>query len=232
MLDILANNDWERPIYFTGGANADEEYIWLKDYLQLDGLAYKLVPIKTSMGKKSLFDMGRIDPEKMYSNIQKWNWRNINDGKIYLDEQTKRNSISMRNALLRLSETFAKKGDTVKALEILDLSIDKMPIKDFDHYSLSIGYPEAYYRLKDTQKARESSRILIDLFKERLIWLSTFSTNDTDLIFDDIDTNLYMYRNIITQAEDGEVDKEYIENLQDEFVNIVKLFNHLIPDEE
>ena len=47
MLDILANNNWEKPIYFTGGAQADEEYIWLKDYLQLDGMTYKLVPILT-----------------------------------------------------------------------------------------------------------------------------------------------------------------------------------------
>ena len=232
MLDILANNDWERPIYFTGGANAAEEYLWLKDYLQLDGLAYKLVPIKTPMEKKSLFDMGRIDPEKMYNNIQKWNWRNINDGKIYLDEQTKRNSISMRNSLLRLSEAFGKKGDTAKALEILDLSLNKMPIQDFDHYSLSLGYPEAYYRLKDTKKAREVSRTLIDLFKEKLIWLSTFDTTDTELIFEDIDQSLYMYRNIISQAEDGEVDKEYLDTLQNEFIDIVKLFNHLIPDEE
>ena len=46
--------------------------------------------------------MGRIDPEKMYSNVQKWNWRNINDGKIYLDEQSKRNAISMRNSLMPL----------------------------------------------------------------------------------------------------------------------------------
>ena len=232
MLDILANNNWERPIYFTGGANAAEEYLWLKDYLQLDGLAYKLVPIKTPMAKKSPLDMGRIDTEKMYTNIQKWDWRNINDGKIYLDEQTKRNSISMRNSLLRLSEAFEKEGDTAKALELLDLSLDKMPIEDFDHYSLSMGYPESYYRLRDTKKARETARTLIDLFKEKLIWLSTFSTEDTQLIFDDIDTTLYMYRNIITQTEEGEVDKEYLEALQNEFINIVKLFDHLIPDEE
>ena len=38
MLDILANNDWKRPIYFTGGSYEDSEYIWMKDYLQLDGL--------------------------------------------------------------------------------------------------------------------------------------------------------------------------------------------------
>ena len=47
MLDILANNNWERPIYFTGGSYEDSEYIWMKNYLQLDGLVYKLVPIKT-----------------------------------------------------------------------------------------------------------------------------------------------------------------------------------------
>ena len=232
MLDILANNDWERPIYFTGGANADEEYIWLKDYLQLDGLAYKLVPIKTPIEGKSLFDMGRIDPDKMYTNIQKLDWKNINDGKIYLDEQTKRNSISMRNSLLRLSEAFSKKGDTAKALEILDLSLEKMSIRDFDHYSLSLGYPEAYYRLKDSKKARETSKILITLFKEKLLWLSTFSLDDTSLIFDEIDTALYMYRNIISQAEEGDVDREYLDALQDEFITIVKLFSHLIPEEE
>jgi len=231
MLDILANNNWERPIYFTGGANADEEYLWLKDYLQLDGLSYKLVPIKTPMANKSLFDMGRIDAEKMYANTLKWNWRNINDGKIYLDEQTKRNAISMRNSLLRLSEAFEKEGESAKALEILDLSLDKMPIKDFDHYSLSLGYPEAYYRLKDTKKARKTLSTLSNLFKEKLIWLSTFSTNDTNLIFDEIDTTLYMYRNLITQAEENEVDKEYLDALQEEFINIVKLFNHLIPEE-
>ena len=232
MLDILANNNWERPIYFTGGANADEEYIWLKDYLQLDGLAYKLVPIKTPIEGKSLFDIGRIDPDKMYANIQKWDWRNINDGKIYLDEQTKRNSISMRNSLFRLSEAFEKKGANLKALEVLDLSLKKMPIQDFDHYSLSLGYPEAYYRLGDSIKARETSKTLLDLFKEKLIWLSTFSMDETSLIFDEIDTTLYMYKNVISQAEEADVDKEYLAALQDEFITIVKLFNHLIPDEQ
>ena len=232
MLDILANNDWERPIYFTGGASADEEYIWLKDYLQFDGLAYKLVPIKTPIEGKSLFDMGRIDHDKMYANIQKWDWKNINDGTIYLDEQTKRNAISMRNSLLRLSEAFSKKGDTLKALEILDLSLEKLPIKDFGHFSLSLGYPETYYRLKDSKKARETSDILLTLCKEKLIWLSTFSEDKTALIFDEIDNTLYMYRNIISQAEEGDVDIEYVDALQDEFMTIVKLFDHLIPDEQ
>ncbi|ARV06661.1 hypothetical protein BTO04_08125 [Polaribacter sp. SA4-10] len=232
MLDIIANNNWEHPIYFTGGANADEEYIWLKDYLQLDGLAYKFVPIKTPMGERSLFDMGRIDPEKMYTNIQKWNWRNIDDGEIYLDEQTKRNAISMRNSLMRLSEAFAKEGDTLKAIEVLDLSLKKMPIEDFDHYSLSLGYPEMYFKLGNIEKGKQTAETLIRLFKEKAVWLSTFAEEDTELIFDEIDTTLYMYRNAIGQVEKEGNDKDYLSKLQDEFIETVKLFNHLMPDED
>ena len=78
MLDILANNNWEKPIYFTGGAQAAEEYIWLKDYLQLDGMTYKLVPIKTP-DEGNFFEMGRINTSKMYENVKKWDWKNITD---------------------------------------------------------------------------------------------------------------------------------------------------------
>src|SRR5690606_19113300 len=57
MLDIVANNDWKRPIYFSGGAFGNDDYIWMKDYLQLDGMCYKLVPIKTPVSRANPFDM-------------------------------------------------------------------------------------------------------------------------------------------------------------------------------
>ena len=233
MLDILANNDWKQPIYFTGGSNANEEYIWLKDYLQLDGLGYKLVPIKTPIGKKSLFDMGRIDPEKMYSNVQKWDWRNINDGKIYLDEQSKRNAISMRNSLMRLSTAFAQQGDSLKAIEVLDLSLEKLPIKEFDHYSLSLEYPEMYYRLGEVEKARKTAETLIALFREKLIWHSSFSKNDFDLVFEDFDmTFRYLYRGVLEQVQELDPEIEYLKQLQNEFNSTLDLFNHIMPAEE
>ena len=232
MLDIIANNNWERPIYFTGGANADEEYIWLKDYLQLDGLAFKFVPIKTPVGNKTLFDIGRIDPDKMYNNIKKWNWKNINDGKIYLDEQTKRNSISMRNSLMRLSETFAKEGDTIKALEILDLSIEKLPIEKFDHYTLSLGYPEMYYKLGNIKKARETAEILLNLYKEKATWLSTFKIKNLDLVEDDLQTTFYVLDTVLKDILRYDKDKEYLKEKQIFITDIYKLFSHLMPDED
>jgi|TARA_B110000459_G_C16597935_1_gene489584 hypothetical protein len=241
MLDILANNDWKRPIYFTGGANAAEEYIWLKDYLQLDGLAFKLVPIKTPANyiddngrerEVSLFDIGRIDTEKMYANIQKLEWKNINNGKIYLDEQTKRNAISLRNSLMRLSDAFAKEGDTAKAVTVLDLSLSKLPIADFDHYSLSLGYPEMYFKLGEQEKGKQVTNTLVRLITEQLTWLSTFDKKDSTLVFEEIDRSLYMFKSLIDQVESGSVEKDFVSKIQKDFMNTVNLFEYLMPDEE
>lgn len=243
MLDILNNFNWERPIYFTGGSNTDSEYLWLKDYLQLDGVAFKLVPIKTPTKiynkngqlerELSLFDIGRIDPEKMYKNVQKWDWRNINDGKIYLDEQTKRNSISLRNSLMRLSAAFAIKGDTLKAIEMLDLSLDKLPIKDFDHYSLSLEYPEMYYKLGEQEKARSAAKTLVKLFKDKLVWYSTFTKDEFDMVFDEFDmTFRYLYRGVIDQVVEHDTDEKFVMKIQNEFNQTLQLFDHIIPEEK
>ncbi len=232
MLDILNNFDWKRPLYFTGGANADEEYIWLKDYLQLDGMSYKLVPIKTSNKGKSMFDMGRIDTDKMYKNVKKWGWKTINNGKIYLDEQSKRNAISIRNNLMRLSEEFMKEGDSVNAKDVLDLSLYKMPIKDFDHYSISLGYPELYYRMGDIDKARETAETLSDIFQQKLKYYSTFKDEDLDLILDNLETNLYMYQNVIQQITRYDTDMEYGKKAFNDYINHARLFKHLMPEED
>jgi tetratricopeptide (TPR) repeat protein len=231
MLDILANFNWERPIYFTGGAYADEEYIWAKDYLQLDGMSYKLVPIKTSMEGRNMFDMGRIDPEKMYANIQKLDWRNINDGKIYLDEQTKKNAISLRNNLMRLSEAFAMEGDTVKAVEVLDLSIEKMPIKDFGHFSLSVGYPEMYYQLGETEKARKALETLFNLFNDQLIWYSEFPIREqTGWLSSEIEQNLYLMITLLKQVNSFDKDKDYLTSLEQEYEKTFGLFSALVEE--
>jgi hypothetical protein len=220
MLDILANFNWERPIYFTGGSYADEEYIWLKDYLQLDGMSYKLVPIKTSMKGRSMFDLGRIDPEKMHANIQKLDWRNINDGKIYLDEQTKKNAISLRNNLMRLAEAFAKEGDTVKAIEVLDLSLEKMPIKDFGHFSLSLGYPEMYYRLGETEKARTAADTLFTIFDQQMTWLMSFPQEKIEWAIEEIRNNLFVIENIQDQIKSFDADSELYKKVSTRFLNI------------
>ncbi len=227
MLDLLANNNWKHPIYFTGGANAAEEYLWLKDYLQADGVTYKIVPIYKKDG--GFLEMGRIDPELMYKRMKNFDWKALNADNIYLGTETKNNAIIYRNNLIRLAETFAKKGDTIKAIEVLDFSIEKMPIEKFEHYGMVMGYIETYYKLGDKEKARKVATTIISKLKEKLDYLSQFNDSYLEAIFDDIERNLLMYDNIVRTTVEFD-DDSYSEKIRNNYVDTIKLYKNLMED--
>ena len=229
MLDIIANNDWKRPIYFTGGANADEEYIWMKDYLQLDGLSYRLVPIKTAISS-NLFDLGRIDTEHMYKIMMGWDWKRFDADQMYVDPETRKNAISLRNNFTRLAEEYLKEGDSLRAQEVLDFSLEKMPIRRFGHYGMSLGYPQLYYIAGDREMARQTANTLISIFQDRLRYYSSFDQNYLPVIFNEIENNLNMYRSIMGDFSRFE-DEAYLEEKQNEFITHIKLFEGLIQEE-
>jgi hypothetical protein len=227
MLDLLANNNWKHPIYFTGGANADEEYIWMKDYLQLDGLAYKFIPIKTE-NNGSMFDMGKIYTDNMYEKVLLWDWSEINAKDIYLDVESRKNSISFRNNLLRLTEALINEDKLTKAEKILDLSLFEMPIEEYGHYGICLGYPEYYYQLGKEDKARGVCNLLTSIFQQKLVYYSTFDESWLNLTFDEIERNLNMYRSVMRDIDKYDSDETYKVNMEQDFINHVKLFQNLM----
>ena len=228
MLDILANNHWKHPIYFTGGASAADEYIWLKDYLQLDGIAYKFVPIKTSHKGKSIFDLGRIDTELMEKNINKWQWEQISDKDMYLDPESIKNALSYRNNLMRLAEEFTKQDKKQKAVSILDKSLKYMPLERFGNYGIALGYVDLYYEADAPEKGRKIAERLMGTFKERLTYYSRFESQYFYLIFEELDRNMSMYRRVVSALEKYEKDKQYISRIKKDFINKVKSLQNLI----
>jgi hypothetical protein len=177
MLDILANNDWKRPIYFTGGSYNDAEYLWMKDFLQLDGLVYKLIPIKTEINKNNPYEMGRIDSSLMYNIVKSWEWGNSESSEIYHDPETRKNSISFRGNLHRLAKQLIADKEYQKAEEILDLSIKKMPIDYFGYYSLLEPYISTYYKINKYDKGDDLYQKLSVKYDENLKYYSQLSNS-------------------------------------------------------
>ncbi|TRZ46382.1 DUF2723 domain-containing protein [Robertkochia solimangrovi] len=197
MLDILANNNWERPIYFTGGSFDKAEYMWMKDYLQLDGLVYKLVPVKTEIDKRNPYEMGRIDEDLMYDIIMKWDWGNSESPDIYHDPETRKNSISYRGNLARLSEKLIATGKTQKAKDVLDLAMEKMPFGYFGYYVFLEPYIDGYYKVGEQEKARDLYKKVARKYQEYLEYYSSLDVESQYMLGDDIITNVERYRSLI-----------------------------------
>ena len=231
MLDILSKNDWERPIYFTGGSYKDSEYIWMKDYLQLDGLVYKLVPIKTPINEENPYQMGRIEPNRMYDIVKKWEWGNSESPEIYHDPETRKNSISFRGNLHRLAEEFIKAGDYEKAAEIIELNFEKMPLDYFEYYSLSEPYISSYYKIGEAEKAQKLFKKLEKKYIDQIRYYS-ISMRDYDDIFplSNFAENIFTY----TERYRGLIENEILlgnyifaaESIE-KFINYTEIFKSI-----
>ena len=231
MLDIIANNNWERPIYFTGGAFGDDDYIWMKDYLQLDGLCYKLVPIQTKVDRANPFDMGRVDAEKMYQLVTKWQWGNSGDTDIYHDVETRKNGITYRGNLARLIEALINVNEVEKAEEIADLAMEKMPVDVFGYYTLLEPYISAYYELNSTSKARQLFIEVSKKYQENLNYYSSLTLANQRRLFEEIYTDIERYRGLVDVIIINENDEEFITTEMQMFNATLRLFNTLIGDD-
>ena len=197
MLDILNNNNWKRPTYFSPGSFNDDDYLWMKEYLQLDGMVYKLVPIKTKISEDSPMDMGQIDSDKMYSIVQKWTWGNGDKTTIYHDPETRKNSISTRTNLSRLMYQLIKEGKIGKAKNIIEMGVTKFPLDYYGYYTMVEPFCDGYYKVGEVAKARELLEKVMTKYKENLKFYGTLSSSDKGFFRSDIATDIERYRSLL-----------------------------------
>jgi len=226
MLDIIANNDWKRPIYFSGGSFDEEEYIWMTEYLQLDGLVYKLVPIKTE--SESVISKGRIDSDLMFDIVKKWEWGNSGSPDIYHDPQTrKQGGVTYRITLARLLEKLLEDNKIERAKKVVEMAMTNIPIEHFGFYTYVEPFLDGYYKVGERKKAREVYYELKDVYQEQLLYYAEMSREEQNQNLDALFSALQGYRRNIDILV-GNNDLEMIEGETDEFNAYVNRFSRFL----
>jgi hypothetical protein len=166
IMDLLSTNKWERPIYFSTTVPSSQ-YKGLEKYFIQEGLAYRVVPVKTEVREKGEF--GMIDPDVMYDNLMnKFKWGNADDPGVYLDENNRRMFSNFRRVFASLSRELLAKGDTVRALEAAHRVLEIVPSEKLPNDFFSIGIAEVFYLAGKTEEADKLIGEIISYSKEYL----------------------------------------------------------------
>ena len=172
MLEMLANTNWERPMYMAITVGSDNHLNLTNNFLQ-EGLAYRITPFDNAkLGR-------RLDSEKMYDNLMhKFKFGGIDNPDIYLDETVLRMCDTHRRMFVQLASQLIKEGKNDKAKEVLDYCEKVIPSTTVRHdyiYSSSKEMADDYAKLGETKKAEN---ILCQLAKNSAEYAAWYMSLD------------------------------------------------------
>ncbi|HOY31570.1 MAG TPA: DUF2723 domain-containing protein [Bacteroidales bacterium] len=171
-LSILSELNWKRPVYFAT-TTGDDAYMSLVDYLQLEGLAYRLVPYRChSIDKQT----GRVNTAIMYENMMnKFRYGQMNHPGIYLDETNMRMTNTLRNLFGRLATALQYEGKSEMALSVCDKCIEVMPDHTVPYNHMLLPVINVYYQCGKNDKAYQIASRLGEYCRQELKYLDQFT---------------------------------------------------------
>ncbi len=171
-LDLLANFDWKRPVYFAI-TTGNDAYIGLEKYFQLEGLTYRLVPMNAH---NTDGQQGTVNTTIMYDNLMnKYKWGNMTDPKVYLDETNMRMTMNFRNIFARLANALLDEGKKDSAVKVLDRCFEIMPDSKMQYNLFVVPLAETYYKAGQKEKATKILSRLLEINKKELTYYFRFT---------------------------------------------------------
>ena len=167
ILDMIANNDWKRPIYWAITVGNDK-YMNLQDYFQVEGFAYRFVPVKSDRPADQM-SFGTVATDIMYENLMnKFEYGNMNDPDIYLDENNVRMMTNIRNSFNRLSKGLIEEGKQDSAITVIDRAFELIPPELVPYEYFALELVNNYYAAGAEDKGHEALQEAFEVFDDEL----------------------------------------------------------------
>ncbi len=222
LLEMLAEANWERPLYMSRTVGDDNYLSSLSDFFVTEGLAHRITPFNwRELGYSTKYD-NIIDAEKMYDNVMnRFKFGGLADNPdYYLDETTERMVYTHRVLLASLAERLIEEGKNDKAIKVLEYAEKVIPAslvpQEAQYGALSMG--SSYIKLGEKSKALEVLKATCDEAIEYIKWYESLSKHHYKAISSDHAMKLNLLQTAIELLDEGgEPYKEESERYKAEF---------------
>ena len=180
VLDIIGSNFYDRPIYFATTCK-NEKLQGLNDYMQLEGLALRLVPIKTRSDQSlAIYGSGRADLDAIYDNVMnKWTWGNFDKKNLHVDKNYMAEVQAMKMAILRASALMTQTGDVKRAADLAKKYFEGFPHMNFAYDAGIVPFLNVLVRGREFEDAKKHIRILAEESRQYMKFFA--SLDDVEL---------------------------------------------------
>ncbi|WP_256013452.1 glycosyltransferase family 117 protein [Desertivirga xinjiangensis] len=202
MFDILAHNNWKRPIYFAVTVPS-ENYIGLQKYLYNEGFAYRLVPLKPAQVDSTQQAPDLINSTAMYNNVvNKFKWGNMKQAS-YLDPESTRMIATVIKTFNSLAEKLLKEGKTEEARKTLKKALEVIPEKNYLFYYVLHKYYTAdlLYKVNETAEANKLIENTANFIEAELNYLGDISSNKPNLASNDVQLGISVLNEMLKTTE-------------------------------
>ncbi|MES2112647.1 MAG: DUF2723 domain-containing protein [Bacteroidota bacterium] len=168
MFDILAHNNWKRPICFTTTIG-NENLVGLQPYLYKEGFTYHLIPFKPDTTTRD--QLGKINSLVMYDNMMnKFKYGNFKTAKYLDHESTTMFYPVMVTTFLDLADGLVKDGHPDLALKALHKFDEVMPdiMPGIEVANRKIFMAQTAYNLSDNVLGNKLINNVNDYLKDQL----------------------------------------------------------------
>lgn len=208
LMDFLANNNWERPIYFVSPSSISNVFD-IDKYCHQTGIVYKFVPV---LAEDYYRGLGGVDDIASYDVlVKKAKWGNLNDPKVSVDPESVRNSLIAKQCYLRLSQALMKKGKKAQAIAVADKLISEFPNEKFTFDVYMLPLAEVYYQAGDTVKGNNFVRAVARVFGANTAFYNQVSPKFAEYYKQDSDEALMIMARLFNIAKQNNQDKLYKE---------------------
>jgi hypothetical protein len=159
ILDMLATNNWERPVYYAITVS-DDNYLNLEKYFQIHGLAFRIVPL---VSEDNMYGRGGIDTRIMFDNfMHNFRWGGIENPDVYIDENVNGMLTNFRSNFGRLAADLIRENKRDSAKAVLDKCLQILPDAVIPYNVFSLSLIDSYFKLGDTLTANAIINTLLE----------------------------------------------------------------------